>query len=173
VPQALVNKWAMHEHPVTLRLATARPAAVEDEIGGAGEHAHALQMPADEAAALEPLLARAEEAANRRLAPMLARAREPPRAAQVLDYVAAGLPATPLARDDVVCLAATHGGGLPVVETYALVRRFEWGSCRFVLHVYTALKCEEVTGLAATRPGCAPVCLYATACGCRSPSQQA
>lgn len=173
MPQALVNKWRKHEHPVTQRIASSLPAAVEGEIEPPRVHHCALQMDADEKSALEPLLRRAEDAINRNLEHMLRRAAQPPLAAAVMNTVAAALSATPIHRDDIVCLSASHGGGLAVVETYALVRRLEWGVPRYVLHVYVAQECENEGSRIARSPGRALVSLYATGCGCQSPSQQA
>lgn len=170
VPDALTQKWAAHVHGVQQRLATTRPAAVEDafELPPAGQLA--LQMEPAEAAALNPLLQRAEAEFHRELARMLARARERVAARRVFDAVAPALGATPLAPPAVLALAVSLGGGMPVHETYALVGRFEWGSPRFVLHVYVPQESEEEGAAVRADDEWPRVMLYATACGCRSPS---
>ena len=73
VPDALTSKWATHAHGVQQRLATTRPAAVEDAFELPPPGQLALQMEPDEAAQLNPLLQRAEAEFNRELARMLAR----------------------------------------------------------------------------------------------------
>lgn len=170
VPDALTSKWATHAHGVQQRLATTRPAAVEDAFELPPPGQLALQMEPDEAAQLNPLLQRAEAEFNRELARMLARARAPPPARRVLETLAPALGAAALSAPAAVVLAASIGGGLPVVETYALVGRFEWGSPRFVLHVYVPQTGEEETAAVRADDGWPHVMFYATACGCRSPS---